>query len=428
MSERQELSGWGQIAGLLGVTERTALTYERKLGLPVHHMPGVRGRVWAFSDEIEAWKLSHREIPAEHGRHRLWATLAVGLLTAAGLGAWMLTTQRGEPAIYRLSGNVLTVFDSQSRVVWRHEFTAPPALSEFWPNVLFSDFDDDGKIETLFNYSLGNGPADAHPPANAVLYLFDDRGQVKWSAPFGTPISSRTGEDYSQGQYTINLLDRLHAPRPDGGLIVAGGGTHSPWTYEIAIYTAGGRKVDAYLHPGWLSSIAIADLNGDGVDEIILGGMNSGYWEQGYGATLAVLDSRRIAGQGSVPPRTGSPAANLPTGQEAAVILFRDFAPTRTLSLACRITSIEAGDNYLQARARQDDGTRTQVDYRLDGHLRLVSVLPDSPLAEKLLAGLRKPIDAATRHRELMRRLGDIKVLRNEFAAGEGRTTEHGPR
>lgn len=56
MAEPIELTGWRQIAGYLGVSVRTAQAYERCFGLPVHRLPGKKGRLWATSDELTAWK------------------------------------------------------------------------------------------------------------------------------------------------------------------------------------------------------------------------------------------------------------------------------------------------------------------------------------------------------------------------------------
>src|ERR1017187_1662896 len=57
MSERRELHTWQQIADYLGLSIRALQNYERDGGLPVHRLAGQpRGRVWAFTDELDAWK------------------------------------------------------------------------------------------------------------------------------------------------------------------------------------------------------------------------------------------------------------------------------------------------------------------------------------------------------------------------------------
>jgi len=51
-----ELEGWKQIAPYLRVTQRTAQNWARRQHMPVHHLPGAKGRVFALAAEIEAWK------------------------------------------------------------------------------------------------------------------------------------------------------------------------------------------------------------------------------------------------------------------------------------------------------------------------------------------------------------------------------------
>ena len=53
-----ELQGWKQIAPYLRVTERTAQKWARRQRMPVHHLPGSKGRVFAQTGELDAWKLS----------------------------------------------------------------------------------------------------------------------------------------------------------------------------------------------------------------------------------------------------------------------------------------------------------------------------------------------------------------------------------
>ncbi|HEV3200044.1 MAG TPA: hypothetical protein VGZ73_19200 [Bryobacteraceae bacterium] len=56
-----ELRGWKQIAHYLGVTERTAQVWEQSAQMPVHHLPGPKGRVFAIDSELNAWKFGVRK-------------------------------------------------------------------------------------------------------------------------------------------------------------------------------------------------------------------------------------------------------------------------------------------------------------------------------------------------------------------------------
>ncbi|MBI5087260.1 MAG: hypothetical protein HZB13_22000, partial [Acidobacteria bacterium] len=337
MPDQSELSGWGAIATYLGVTERSAQEYEKKFGLPVHRMPGPRGRIWALRGEIDAWKHAHDATPRngfENDEHqqrwtnrRLLRWAALVILPLAVAAGWWLIQRPGPPTSYAISGRTLTVFDDQKRVNWSHQFAHYPATfpPPDYPRVLFSDLDGDGRAETLFvDYALNELGA-AIRAGQAELNLFDSSGRLKWRRIIGTPFVTPQGKRYPAAPWTVKTLGKLRMPRADGGLIVVGASQGGSWAYEVEIYTASGSKVATYLHPGWLWSMLITDLNQDGVEEIVLGGVNNGFEERGYGATLVVLDSRRVEGQGSVPPGDTRQAAGLPTGVESAVLRMPDF-------------------------------------------------------------------------------------------------------
>jgi tetratricopeptide (TPR) repeat protein len=49
------LDSWKEIAAFLGRDERTVNRWEKELGLPVHRLPGTKGRVYAYTEELSAW-------------------------------------------------------------------------------------------------------------------------------------------------------------------------------------------------------------------------------------------------------------------------------------------------------------------------------------------------------------------------------------
>jgi len=54
-SSEERLSSWKSIAAFLGRDERTAQRWERHRKLPVHRVPGQRGTVFAYRDELVSW-------------------------------------------------------------------------------------------------------------------------------------------------------------------------------------------------------------------------------------------------------------------------------------------------------------------------------------------------------------------------------------
>ena len=54
-ASEERLSSWKSIAAFLGRDERTAQRWERHRKLPVHRVPGQRGTVFAYRDELVSW-------------------------------------------------------------------------------------------------------------------------------------------------------------------------------------------------------------------------------------------------------------------------------------------------------------------------------------------------------------------------------------
>jgi tetratricopeptide (TPR) repeat protein len=62
--DRKRLDSWKEIALFFGRDERTVNRWEKDLGLPVHRLPGTKGRVYAFTDELSAWLATPRNAGA----------------------------------------------------------------------------------------------------------------------------------------------------------------------------------------------------------------------------------------------------------------------------------------------------------------------------------------------------------------------------
>ena len=65
-STGKRLDSWKEIAAFFGRDERTVSRWE-KLGLPVHRLPGTRGRVYAYSEELSAWLAAPKNAGAALG-------------------------------------------------------------------------------------------------------------------------------------------------------------------------------------------------------------------------------------------------------------------------------------------------------------------------------------------------------------------------
>ena len=63
----KRLDSWKEIAAFFGRDERTVSRWEKDQGLPVHRLPGTKGRVFAYTDELTAWAATPKNEDATLG-------------------------------------------------------------------------------------------------------------------------------------------------------------------------------------------------------------------------------------------------------------------------------------------------------------------------------------------------------------------------
>ena len=96
----------------------------------------------------------------------------------------------------------------------------------------------------------------------------------------------------------------------------------------MELLTKEGRKVDEYFHFGWLFVVATGALRPGGQEDIFLGGVdNVTGGVSDYGATLVVLEPERFGGQASTLSSDPRALRDVPTAQEKALLLIKEFAP-----------------------------------------------------------------------------------------------------
>lgn len=341
--------------------------------------------------------------------------VVVGLTRSRPAGTW-------PPADWQVAGRLLTILDARKGEKWSFQFEHTSLLKEVgspYPRILFSDLDGMGKTEVLFVHEPVDERQLRIPDGGAEIYCFSEDGALLWRRKFGTSFTTPSGRVYPESLYHIRVLGILKKPRPDGGVIVAGGHRGGSWTFQVAIYTAKGEKVAEYLHPGWIFDMVIVDLNEDGTEEIILGGVNNGYSEVGYGATIVVLDSRNMGHkwQGSVPEEDDRRALGWVPGKEEAVVLIKEFAPDPNMHRYCRVERFMYGGGTLEAFVSKDDPKLPHVYFYFDRKLKLTAVQPELNYASQLAARLPVFASPSQRNRFVFQELGKVNYLRNALSS-----------
>ncbi|MDX1983538.1 MAG: hypothetical protein SFV51_24920 [Bryobacteraceae bacterium] len=416
-SQRRELQGWDEIAAYLGVRRRAAQNYEKEHGLPVRRLPGEKGRVWAYADEIDRWKElgmetstardDHDESDAADtvttlppGRTKFgWRWRAGAVLIAAGIlgyGLWARIGRPQAPQDFRLERQHIVALDDHGGELWRFGFPEP-LLRGLYPDKLTSRFvwtgnlDGDSDPETLFAYSPHNWQS-----AGSTLYCFSGTGTPKWEFKPGSRVVDASGavyETFGAGPILTFSQSALHRAR----VLISSAHTLS-YPGQLAILSAEGSVLGEYWHSGHLLRIAIADLDSDGVEEVLAGGVNNGYNR----ATLVVFDPRRMTGASTQRPGDPTQLQGFVPGTEKAVIWFPRSCITELDEPFNRVNMLSVTKSLVEvniSEAHHEGGAYLIYDF--DHQLRPLRVT----VSDKFLK----------RHREL--ELGGR--LKHSFTTGE---------
>src|ERR1035437_596466 len=298
-----------------------------------------------------------------------------GLGVAGGKTNGRRSPSSQPPADFRIEVSTLIVIDGQGQEIWRHQFPTrlePSAYDHrnLIRRCVFADLGDDGKTETLFVHV----PLDFASVGTALI-CFDEDGKIRWQFDPGRPIQD-TRQEYFPPYFisSVNII-----PVKDAGpqiLVSSNHYLHNP--NQIAMLDPSGALVSEYWHSGHLYSVLHADLNGDGVEEILLAGVNNGYRL----GTLVILDSRSVSGASSQP---GLQILGFPPGTEKAVVLFPrtcvsqnapyNRVPDLRITRERRIV-LAVVEGVSEAR---NPGV---MIYELDFGLNVVNCRPDSHLQE----------------------------------------------
>lgn len=388
-----ELASWKEIADYIGVNIRTAQKWEKTRGLPVRRFAGQKGRVVATPTDLDRWKASVGERPRwwNNARPLRWYAGAVTLV-ALGLLAWIIADRLGRarpgaPALFRTEYRTLVMTDSDSRELWRHSFDQPFAADAYVGGagllrVAMADVDGDGRVETLFAYYSNQSETEGVP-----LYCFSDTGREKWKFTPGRTVSDGLRSYGAPYIVTALAVTRLGAGREP---VIALANRHAVYhPSQFVLLDGRGRVLGEYWHSGHLDTMAFADLDGDGVKEILLSGVNNGYRQ----AALAVLDARDFTGASFQGEGSPHQIRGFPLHKERGLVLFPRSCMNRKLSSYNMAHEIFTADGQIRVHVQEggeSGGPGEFVIYTLDRKLACVraEVSDSFEATHRRLAGL----------------------------------------
>lgn len=297
------LKSWRAIADHFGVTIRTVQLWETERGLPVHRMPGVKGRVYAYPHELDAWAgkpSSGSETPAEakpEARNRRapsWALL-VALTAAAALAllGWGLRP-RPQPVSWIVEGPTLTITGAKGETLWRHDFPQPvfrswldrpKGLHDLRTMPTITDLDGDGTQEVVVSYRT-----EPLEQGTSELYCFEADGRLRWRFTPGREVE--TVQRRFAPPYDIRIV--LAAPASQGKrpVLIVVSNHRTSFPTQVVALSPQGKILSEYWHSGHILHVDAGDLENDGRTELYLAAVdhatNSG--------EVLVLDPERFGG------------------------------------------------------------------------------------------------------------------------------------
>jgi len=281
----RRLVSWKAIAGYLGVSVRTAQKWERERGLPVHRTPGKRATVFASARELDAWAAAGVGEPPAWGGRWKWAGAAVLVFLGAVLLHALYREHGADPHSWSFAANTLVIFDAHGVPLWRKSLPPQPA-NRLHPDagshtqVQIADLDSDGRSEVVVGYVT-----DQPPESRVDCYSAD--GELRWTFQPGKQV--RTPHKEFSSSFDVRAVAVIPAHPPS----VAVASVHAvAFPSEVALLSPDGAVLSEYWHSGYLTDLAVGDVDGDARPELLAGGVN----QAERAAELVVLDPEEMNG------------------------------------------------------------------------------------------------------------------------------------
>lgn len=302
--QRQRLDSWKEIAEYLGRDVRTATRWEAQ-GLPLHRVPGGKGSsVFAFTEEIDAWMASRRGTPAALATHpppappprldRRAVAVACAVLALALMGAALVrqrTAHADEATLHvAITPSALSITTADGTARASHPFAPERAVAVQASPPVIVDVDADGTADVLVGVSYFEAPGKQTVRGGELIRL-TTHGEVRWRFAFDDVLTF--GEGRFAGPWA--LMDWRAGPAGPGARLAVAAHDYVWWASMVAVLDTNGRRLGAFVNPGWIESVLWVDADG-----LAIAGFNNPRNE----AMVALIDAR--APDGQAPGSAGS--------------------------------------------------------------------------------------------------------------------------
>lgn len=308
----RRLDSWKEVAEYLGRDVRTATRWEAQ-GMPVHRVPGGKGTsVFAFSYEIDAWLAGNHPEPAgpalEEARTSpvqappaiparrptpvtaLAGAIAVALTIAAialGVGP-----QAGDAPLHVTATETdVSIATGSGPATVIHRFGPGRGVLIPAAPARLADLNADGEAEVLVGVSFYEDRA-VRAIRHGELLNLSAAGAVRWR--FGFDDAIRFRDETISGPWAV--ANWQEGPAASPAKVAVAAHDYIWWGSIVAILDHHGRRLSAFVNPGWIESLLWLDKDRLGI---------AGFSNARNEAMVALLNANDAGGQ--APGSEGTP-------------------------------------------------------------------------------------------------------------------------
>jgi hypothetical protein len=344
------------------------------ISLPKRSVPGSYGtqeKRWIEAKpRIGIEDEDHAPVPSASSRRGLKIIAAIAAIGIVAYISFRMLTVDDRPRSGRLDDTTLTIMNAEGKELWRKSFP-----DGFWRDyydealakrIWFGDLDGEGHTSVLLLYH----PAISPRSHSTTLICYSDRGKEKWRWTPGRELPELEGSPATfrtVGLKVLRATDKRHSR-----ILVSS--WHDPfYPHQVAILDSNGKTLSEYWHSGHLDYVALADLDGDGRQEIIAAGISNGYHQ----ATLVVLDPDRVFGASTEAARPEIQIHGMGVAQERFRLLFPRSDLNRTLAVYNEGQDPTVENGRIRFSVKECDRPGCLVWYEFDRNFDLLSALAD---------------------------------------------------